>query len=117
MAEKVNTIDLETAIKWAKKWRKEEATYNSHHEVHAFLIPVEDLTQLIEENVDMVRAYIGVDENDEEKLMLVGTKYDAESDTFVDMLPEQSRLKGEIYDFTRPCPPGCDPISPLNDTK
>ncbi len=115
MSEKVNTISLETAQKWAKKWRKEEDHYNEHHEVHAFLIPLEDLTQLIDQGVDAVRAYIGVDENDDEKLMLVGTKYDQDTDTYYDMLPSGSSSQGEIYDFTRPCPPCCDKTSSLNN--
>ncbi|KDC44844.1 hypothetical protein, partial [Pseudoalteromonas fuliginea] len=81
---------------------------------HAFLIPKDDLTQVLAQGVDAVRAYIGVDENNVEKLMIVGTKYDAATDTYVDMLPEKSAEGGNIYDFTRPCPPSCDSGSPLN---
>ncbi|KAF2517460.1 hypothetical protein E0W68_10840 [Flavobacterium salilacus subsp. salilacus] len=114
MKDKKNIISLETAQAWAKKWRKEEGTYNSHHEVHAFLIPKEDLTELLSEGVDAVRAYLGVDEHDEEKLMIVGTKYNAATDTYVDMTPERVVHSGYIYDFTRPCPPSCDTSSPLN---
>ena len=46
--------------------------------------------------------------------MIVGTKYDAATNTYVDMLPEKSIHAGNIYDFTRPCPPSCDAGSPLN---
>lgn len=115
MKENKNTIGLETARTWAKKWRKVEGTYNAHHEVHAFLIPKDDITQLLDEGIDAVRAYIGVDENDEEKLMFVGTKYDAKTDTYVDMTPVSVTNKGLIYDFTRPCPPFCDMSSALNN--
>ena len=114
MKENKNTISLEEAQKWIRKWRKEEGTYNAHHEVHAFLIPKEDITQLLEEGVDAFRAYLGVDENDEEKLMIVGTKYDEKTNTYVDMTPVSARNKGDIYDFTRPCPPFCDMSSALN---
>lgn len=113
MAEKVNTIDLQTAQNWAKTWRKVEGNYNSHHEVHAFLIPKADLTELLAQGVDAVRAYIGVDENNVEKLMLVGTIYDAATDIYTDMLPNQSP-EGSIFDFVSPCPPCCDPTSALN---
>ena len=69
----------------------------------------------MEGQIDAVRAYIGVDENNVEKLMLVGTKYDKENDIYYDMLPERSLQDGDIYDFTTPCPPCCDPTSALNN--
>lgn len=115
MKDQVNTIDLETAQRWAKRWRQEEGTYNSHHELHAFLIPKVDLTELLDENVDAVRAYIGVDDDNVEKLMMVGTKYDEVTDIYVDMLPNRVIASGNIYDFTRPCPSFCDPTSELNN--
>lgn len=114
MSKETNTINLSTAQTWAKKWRKVEGTYNAHHELHAFLIPKEDITALLAENVDAVRAYLGVDDQNEEKLMLVGTKYDAQTNIYVDMVPGRTP-EGKIYDFTNPCPPACDPKSPLND--
>jgi len=113
MTGNVNTINLQTAQTWAKKWRKVEGNYNEHHEVHAFLIPKEDIIQLLEQGVDAVRAYIGVDENNVEKLMIVGTLYNAATDIYKDMLPNQTP-EGNIYDFVSPCPPCCDPTSPLN---
>lgn len=115
MSEKTNTISLETAQKWAKKWRLEEGDYNKHHFIKAFNIPKEDLIQILMEEVDGIRAYIGVNDNDEEKLMLVGTKYNEETDTFEDMLPDRKEnLQGKIYDFTHPCPHMCDRDSSLN---
>ncbi|HET8810566.1 MAG TPA: hypothetical protein VFM65_09935 [Flavobacteriaceae bacterium] len=114
MPKETNTISLATAQIWAKKWRKEEGTYNAHHEVHAFLIPKEDLTELLAEDVDAVRAYVGVDENNVEKLMIVGTKFNSETGEYEDMVPG-GNPEGKIYDFTTPCPPICDPASPLND--
>lgn len=107
-------IDLETAQKWAKKWRQVEGVYNKHKEIHAFLIPKESIEGVMAQGVDSVRAYLGVDEKNEEKLMLVGTKYDKVTDTYIDMLPG-GEIEGRIYDFTRPCPPACDKKSKLND--
>ncbi|QYJ68020.1 hypothetical protein [Flavobacterium litorale] len=107
-----NIITLQTAQKWARRWRRKEGNYNSHHELHAFLIPKEDLTQVLVEGVDAVRTYIGVDDDNVEKLMIVGTKYDETTDSYIDMTPDRS--DGKIYDFTRPCPPSCDVTSPLN---
>ena len=109
---KVNTIDLVHAKHYAAKWRKEEGTYNAHHRLKAFVIPKEDLLEVLAQGVDAVRAYVGVDDNDEEKLMIVGTKQ--VGDEYIDMLPETGFEDGSIYDFTRPCPPSCDKNSPLN---
>ena len=109
-----NTINLKTAQSYARKWRKEEGTYNAHHDLHAFFIPKDDLIQLLDEGVDGVRAYLGVDANNVEKLMIVGTRYNSLHDTYDDMLPDAAH-PGQIYDFTRPCPPFCGFNSSLNN--
>ncbi|MEW5675191.1 hypothetical protein ABGT15_02655 [Flavobacterium enshiense] len=98
----VNTITLETAQAWAQKWRATPgATVKAH------LIPQIDITQLMnEEGVVDVRAYIGIDETGENKLMLVGV--DANGNDLIDDANGQY-----IYDFTRPCPDTCDVKSPL----
>lgn len=102
----VNTITLETAQAWAKKWRDTPgATVKAH------LIPQIDITQLMnEKDVVDVRAYIGIDENGENKLMLVGV--DAEGNDLIDDANEQY-----IYDFTKPCPTTCNVTSPLYTLK
>ncbi|WP_306351125.1 hypothetical protein [Flavobacterium sp. '19STA2R22 D10 B1'] len=110
------TIKLDVAQKWARRWREEESTYNAHNELHAFLIPKEDLLGILSEEIDAVRAYIGVDDDNIEKLMFVGARYDKKVETYIDMITvESNRSDGQIYDFTRPCPPSCDITSPLND--
>lgn len=116
MEPKPFTIELEDAIRYAKRWRKEEGTYYQHNELHAFLIPKEDFQGILTENVDAVRGYLGVDDNGEEKLMFVGTKYDEVTETYIDMLPGRSFDEANIYDITRPCPNACDNGSVLNQT-
>ena len=114
----INAIPLKTAQKWAKRWSKEEGDYNKHHHVNAFLIPKVDLLEVLKEGVDAVRAYIGVDDNNVEKLMIVGTKYDPVTKIYVDMITvgvgNAIAEQDDIYDFTSPCPPNGDPNSPLN---
>ncbi|MFV8328342.1 hypothetical protein [Flavobacterium sp. ZS1P14] len=114
----VNTIPLKEAQKWAKRWAKKEGDYNKHHQLNAFLIPKVDLLEVLAEGIDAVRAYIGVDENNVEKLMIVGTKFDAETGIYVDMITVGAANAGDqrddVYDFTSPCPPNGDPSSPLN---
>jgi hypothetical protein len=121
---KENTITLEEAKTWAARWRREEGDYNKHHELKAFLIPKVDLLEVLEEGIDAARAYIGIDDDGVERLMIVGTKYDEKTDTYVDMITGSTGRadsavlpEGDIYDFTQPCPSTCDINSPLYGSK
>lgn len=121
-------IPLPTAQSWAQEWRSEESTYNKYNECHAFLIPAEDLTAVLEEiggqtGPKYVRAYLGVEPTTQtEKLMIVGTKPEVQKDGSIiyrDLINGYTPTDGVstdygIYDFTQPCPPECDPKSPLN---
>ena len=114
----LNAIPLKTAQRWAKRWSKRVGNYNKHHHVNAFLIPKIDLVEVLKEGVDAVRAYIGVDDDGIEKLMIVGTKYDPVTKIYVDMIStqengEMAATKDAIYDFTSPCPSNCDPETPM----
>jgi len=113
----VNAIPLKTAQKWAKRWSKREGNYNKHHELHAFLIPKIDLLEVLREDVDAVRAYIGINDEGVEKLMIVGTKLDPVTGIYVDMISvgveNTTAQPDDIYDFTQPCPTACDPESPM----
>lgn len=111
-----NAISLKEAQRWAKRWSKEEGNYNKHQHVHAFLIPKKDILEVLVEGIDAVRAYIGVDDNGVEKLMIVGTKFDSSTGIYVDMISQGDGVNKEvdsIFDFTEPCPPACDPKSPM----
>jgi hypothetical protein len=123
MAEK-NTIPLKEAQDWAKRWTSVESEYNRHHELHAFLIPTIDLQEVLCENPDAIRAYIGVEKTADgqfiEKLMIVGTRFNTKTGIYEDLITNPGStslddgLEGDIYDFTQPCPTTCDPKSPLN---
>jgi len=103
----LNTITLETAQDWAARWKRQEGSYNKHAQLKAFWIPGIDFTQVMAETgVENVRAYIGVDENEVEKLMIVGV--DEEGN---DMIDDE---KGwYIYDFSEPCPNKCNMKAPF----
>ncbi|MFV8440571.1 hypothetical protein [Flavobacterium sp. LB2P44] len=115
----INAIPLKTAQNWAKRWAKQEGNYNQHHHVKAFLIPKVDVLEVLKEGVDAVRAYLGVDDNGVEKLMIIGTKLDPLTGVYVDMITETegdgdtAAASDDIYDFTQPCPTACDPESPM----
>lgn len=117
------TITVEQAKEWTSKWRGENPKLSK-----GFLVPVEDLlgcltemgviktdnkgntTITLGEN-QMVRTYRGIDKENNETLMMVGTKKDGE--TYNDIIHEGEENSG-VYDFTHCCPPYCDKNSPLN---
>ena len=127
---KKNTITLQTAKKWAKKWRNLESSYNKYHKLKVFNIPKIDLQKVLaEDGVVDVRAYIGVEtftDSDtgekitEEKLMIVGVDKN-NRDMIATIKGLDGELisdpegKGDIYDFTKPCPTHCPKDRPLAD--
>ncbi len=104
----VNTITLETAQSWVKGWRAHlpQVDSKTFTTLNAFLIPTDDITDIINNNkgVVSVRAYLGYD-GIEYKLMIVGV--DANDNDLID------EAGHHIYDFTKPCPVRCDVNSPL----
>lgn len=90
----------------------------------AFLIPIQDLQGLLSEIQSQgsnayARAYLAMD-GSEEKLVFVGTEEvpDGKGGTYYkDLLPASTDTVEDdgnsIWDFTRPCPPYCDPNSAL----
>jgi hypothetical protein len=100
-----NTITLETAQQWAARW-KEAQQNGTEAPVTAFLIPGIDVTQVMNErNVLDVRAYLGIDGENTERLMIVGVDADGN-----DMIDESNGYF--IYDFSQPCPTNCNKKAP-----
>lgn len=102
MINDTNTITLAKAQKWATKYRLDPS-----NTIKAYLIPEADIKQLYAKtDVVDVRAYMGIDEEGIQKLMLVGV--DATGNDLID-----SKSGHYIYDFTAPCPTMCSVNSPL----
>lgn len=98
----LNTITLKQAQLWAQNWRDKPSP-----DVYAFLIPEIDITQVMQEKHTVnVRSYLGIDENGNYKLMIVGV--DSGGNDLIDDAAGQY-----IYDFTTGCPKLCDINSPL----
>ncbi|MEE9407024.1 MAG: hypothetical protein V3V28_02995 [Polaribacter sp.] len=116
MNNNVNAIPLTTAQNWVKRWRDEESSYNTHNECFAFNIPLIDLQEVInEKGVASIRGYLGVDENNVEKLLIVGVN--AQGKDMITIPKSDLRAigdGGDIYDFSEPCPSVCDDDSPIN---
>jgi hypothetical protein len=121
LKDKDTEISLETAERWVKKWKEAKPELVKKKKVNSYHIPKYNLEKVLAQGIDAARAYVGINDKGEETLMIVGTKYDALTKTFLDMLPRQVSCnipeadEGEIYDFTEPSPPHKgDDSSPLN---
>ncbi|WP_116787539.1 hypothetical protein [Flavobacterium psychrotrophum] len=112
---------LDKALANAKRWRDPETKF-AYNKLHGFYIPHLDLaalTGLAESGASGARAYLGIDENNNAKLVLVGTistQHEDGSVTYDDMLPGMKHT-GKVYDFSMPCPRECSSVSPFNDIK
>ncbi|MDR7212644.1 hypothetical protein [Flavobacterium piscis] len=112
-------IALSTGIQWAKKFRDLKA--EEVKKVSAYLIPLESLEAVLRlketQNIDAVRAYVGINESGEQNLMFVGAKLDAGTGVYKDVFGEGTEENVEeesvVYDGSRPCPPFGDPESPI----
>ncbi|MEM5563696.1 hypothetical protein WNY78_01200 [Psychroserpens sp. AS72] len=129
------TRTIEEAKRWTKKWRTKHPKISK-----AFRIPADDLVaclnemgvkfstdsngkiQIVPEKYEpSVRAYLAIDDQDGEKLLIVGTT--TENGTlYKDIVKDEKKLTADgdpspngsgVYDFTVPCPNDCDPGSPL----
>jgi hypothetical protein len=111
-------ITLPTAQGWVKKYKEPKLEAKSK-KIDAYLIPLESLQKVMDQKIDAVRAYKGINELGEETLMFVGTVLNASTGIYEDVFPstsETAKLTEEqvVYDGSRPCPPYGDPNSPMN---
>jgi len=103
-----NVIPLNEAILAAASWRAlAEAKLGPSDFIKAFTIPMDDFTQILAEGAVEIRAYIGNSPNNDKKLLFVGV--DENGEDMIDYANNQF-----VYDFTTPCPPTCNPGSPLD---
>lgn len=111
-------ITLPTAQVWVKKYKAPKAEDNSK-KVDAYLIPLESLQLVLNQQIDAVRAYKGINDAGEETLMFVGTVLNTKTGIYEDIFPNRfgNAESGDteiVYDGGRPCPPFSDPNSPMN---
>ncbi|MDH7446724.1 hypothetical protein [Aquimarina sp. 2201CG14-23] len=132
-----NTVESDVAAEWTAKWRE-----TCPDNCKAFLIPAVDLIEVLNDmgligdkaaakaqkranknNLD-VRAYMAIGaepgQETQEKILIVGTQQvDGVYRDIINGSVDGKSLgltddpSSGIYDFTTPCPPVCDPNSPL----
>ncbi len=105
MAESPYLIPLQTGVNWTTNWRNTYAT-----SVKAFKINISEVTDMLKESGTVsIRLYFGLD-NGVEKLVLVAVN--AQDKDIINPTVGGELISG-TYDFCDPCPPTCDPTSPL----
>ncbi len=115
-------IPLSEGIVWADKYRKSIQTEEGRKkQVDGYLIPLQTLKLVMNQDIDAVRAYKGINKAGEQTLIFVGAKWDAKEGIYVDVFKTEGLEGGEgeeegsvVYDGARPVPPYGDPNSPLN---
>lgn len=113
-------VSLSEGRKWAEKYKKAPGIEeDGKNKVDAYLIPLATLKLVLDQDIDAVRAYKGINNAGQQVLMFVGTKYDPETGIYRDVFKvgaEGSENAGGdvVYDMTEPCPPNGDPNSPMN---
>lgn len=112
-------ITLPTAQEWVKKYKAPKEAAKSK-KIDAYLIPLESLQLVMNQKIDAVRAYKGINTAGEETLMLVGTVLNAKTGIYEDVFPENTGVAKSlgdepiVFDGIQPCPPYGDPNSPMN---
>jgi hypothetical protein len=113
-------ITLPTAQEWVRKYKETTLAAESRSQkVEGYLIPIESLQLVMKHKIDAVRAYIGINEEGDQALMLVGTRLNPKTGIYEDVFPKTANSAGAkeaeiVYDGTVPCPPNGDPNSPMN---
>ena len=105
MAQSAYLIPLQTAETWTAAWQT--ANPNS---IKAFKIDLAEVNDMLQEvGTTAIRLYFGLD-NGVEKLVLVAVN--ANGQDIINPTVGGQTISG-TYDFCTPCPPVCDPSSPL----
>lgn len=105
-------IPLATAKEWEKRYADDTTVEDQNKKVTSFLIPKESLEYVLQLDAEAVRAYIGINDQNEKTLLFVGAKLDRETGKYIDVYgppSQQNRVEGDseiiVYDGVRPSPP------------
>jgi hypothetical protein len=104
-------IPLAVAKQWEKRYEDDTTLEDSNSKVKSYLIPRESLEIVLQLNTDAVRAYIGINDQNEKTLLFVGANLDKETGKYIDVYGPPANQEGAktigdvVYDGTRPSPP------------
>ncbi|MEQ8623662.1 MAG: hypothetical protein RJQ00_09150 [Vicingaceae bacterium] len=108
-------LSIQEARAYVDAWRNltKVEKGDAMNELKAWLIPHDAVHALFADDVYAIRTYLGYDgTNNEVKLIVVGTTSEVNG-VFSDIINTGVGQNTKIYNFTLPCPTGCDPQSAL----
>ena len=106
MSNATNVLQKSVAIAYAESWRTVGAEKLGTDFFKGFLIPLVDLTQIMDKGCANIRVYIGNDAENEKHLLIVGV-----DESGKDLIDYDNGYY--VYDFTEVCPSLCDETSVL----
>ncbi|MBZ4043297.1 hypothetical protein [Flavobacterium hibisci] len=104
-------IPLAVAKEWEKRYENDTTLEDSNSKIKSYLIPRESLEIVLQLNTDAVRAYIGINDQNEKTLLFVGANLDKETGKYIDVYGPPGNqgsaksVEEVVYDGTRPSPP------------
>nr|WP_294789241.1 hypothetical protein [uncultured Flavobacterium sp.] len=103
------TVPLTTAQEWEKRYDDDTSVEDLKKKVKSYLIPRESLELVLKLNTEAVRAYIGINDQNEKTLLFVGAELDPKTGKYVDVYGKaEGTVEGNndvVYDGSRPSPP------------
>lgn len=130
-----NEVPVGDAINWTRNWLSQGAI--DPKSLRSFLIPTDDFVQLLiqmnilqqvgDNNYQLnpdngldIRGYLGNNGAENKMVFVATTNVGGVYHDIIDGKIDGQTYEGQtmpdgsgIYDFTRPCPPDCDPNSPM----
>lgn len=104
-------ISLAVAKEWEKRYDDDTTVEDNKSKVKSYLIPRESLEIVLQLDAEAVRAYIGINDQNEKTLLFVGAKLDIETGKYIDVYGPPANQDGAkaaeevVYDGSRPSPP------------
>ena len=91
--------------------KRDVARWRQTCKINGFAVKKSELREIMDSSdMEDMTCYFGLDETGAMKMFMVADS----SDKTVDTTKLQDDADEYVYDFTHPCPPTCDPNSPLN---
>lgn len=102
-----NVLPLQEATDQAANWRELANNAFGTGYIKGFKLSMVNFTQIQDSGADSIRVYLGVTNDGEKRLLMVGV--DSNGDDMIDYDNGQY-----VYNLTTACPPGCGTANELN---
>ncbi|OIV43916.1 hypothetical protein [Flavobacterium johnsoniae] len=108
-------IPLGIAKEWKERFQEDNTPEDPKTKVTSYLIPRKTLEKVLELETEVVRAYLGINDEKLRTLLFVGAKLDEKTGKYVDVYGQEGSVFAKsadnveggdvVYDGIRPSPP------------